>query len=414
MRILFAPNPAPSGPAAGGTGAPTSTPSSNAAPVAPAAAPTAPAAAPASTPAKQASPFDELDTLTTPEPKAPAAAPAAGEPPKASEPPKPAAAADPKAGDRQFQGPKELREYAKRLEGENQSLKTRITEVEKKIGENQDAGKNTQALTERLATLEKELKEREAKLYELDAEQSPEFKKNFVAPFNKAAEFAKQQIESLEVVETGADGETQSTRPATFEDFKALYGMPLNKAVKAANAMFGESAQLVINHITELHRLEYQRVQALQETRETAAQRRKQDEDTRIANQSKEREAVNTMWREVNSDIYNRNTEFHPDPQDAKEKTIVDKATLLVDSSYGERKEQTLQQKVLLDAEIRHRAIREPLLRYRLKKSQAEVSELKAVIEELKGGKPGNTNNPGGQPTAQQPKGLLEELETLE
>lgn len=413
MKILYAPAPAVTAPPGGG-GA-TSIPSSGATPVTPAAppAPSTPAApakpsAPA-TPAKSPSPFEELDTLM-PDAKAPA------EPKKPVEPAaKPAEPAKPVVPpERQMQGPKELRDYAKRLEGEKTTLSARVQELEKKITETDKAGESSKALTERLATVEKQLAEKEAQIYANDAQQSPEFKAKYDKPFDRAADFAKRQIEGMDISETGEDGETVSTRPATFEDFVALYKMPFNKAVKAANALFGDSAPVVINHISELQRLDYQRQEALHEARETAATRRKDEETTKIANESKQKEQVTTLWTSINKDLENRNPEFQADPSDPKESELLKKSFALIDSSYGPRKELTLEQSVLLDVEIRHRAAREPLLKYRMKKLQAQVTELTAVIAELRGSPPGDTNNPGNQPAEVKAKGLFDELDSLE
>lgn len=316
------------------------------------------------------------------------------EPVKPAEPQKPAV--DPKTQDRQFQGPKELREYAKRLEGETKDLRAKVADAESKLQKAADAGKNTEALTARLNDLEKKLQESESARYALDVESSPEFKDKYEKPFNDAAEFARQQVEQLEITVMNEEGEVTGSRPAKFDDFVALYNLPLNKAMAVAKAQFGEAAQLVINHLAELQRLNITKSKAAKEAREGAAAKRKAQEDERVARESSATELNRRLWSEINRDVENRNPDMQPDPQDTKEADIMKKSFALVDSAFADRSAQTPQQRVTLDVEIRHRAAREPLLRYRLKKAANEIAELKGVIDNMQKNGVGMTNNPGG------------------
>jgi hypothetical protein len=229
---------APAAPAAAAQPKPTAAP-----------APTPSAAAPPSTPAETASD----DPFEPPKKAAPAAAPKPGE--------KPAAATTAPLDDIDKLAPKELRERVKALKLESQTATTAKSALEKKIAEYEAAGKDTTALTGRLTAVEKE---RDAALAELRAakqEASPEFKEKFEKPFSTAAERARKQITELSV--TNPDDGT--TRAATWQDFAAIYQLPVGKAIEQANALFGTTANYVLQLREKLLDLDTARAAALEE-----------------------------------------------------------------------------------------------------------------------------------------------------
>lgn len=267
--------------------------------------------------------------------------------------------------------------------------------MEARIAAAEEQGRSVTALNDRLAALQKERDELQGTVRSLKREASPEFKAKYEQPFNDAAEFAKSQVESLEIVTQPGDpeaGVAPVTRQAKWEDFAALYQMPLNKAIATAKQVFGDSAQTVINHLSELQRLGYQRDKALKEEQGKAKAR----EDEELANRSQQQEQIAKLWRDYNAQIADRDPEFfQPDPKDTEAAEILQEGYRVVDSVHN-AKALTMQQKIRLDAEIRNRAAAHPLMVHRLTQARSRIAELEAQVAELKGSAPGSTKSPGG------------------
>lgn len=321
-----------------------------------------------------------------PAPAAPAATPEGGEPPK------PEAGAAPAAQPAAPQGPKALREQYEKTQGELKATKGQIAEMERKLAEAERRGKDTTALSERLATMEKERAELQGELRALRQESSPEFKEKWDKPFNVAAEYAKRDIEALTVY----DENDNPVRQANWDDFAQLYRMPKGKAIGLAKQMFGaDQAGIVISHITDLQRLEFNKNQALQEERANFSKR----EQEQAARQAQEREAVQRMWTEVNKDISEKHPEWYqPDPQDEEGNALLDEGYKLVDSALSNRNAMTLQQKVVLDANIRHRAAAFTRAQHQLTRARDRIAELEAIVAGKKASEPGDVHHPAGEP----------------
>ena len=389
---LFAPDGAPSGAVA----APP--------PAKPAPAPAqAPAAAPPPKPSPAAAakpdpmddnPFAAADAKA----RAKREAQAIDKPPGASE--KPGDAGTPPGdtappGSRNVENIKMIRTAYEKSKAELTGANQKIAAMEKRIAEAEEQGKSIKALNDRLATLQKERDEMEGSIRSLKQEASPEFKAKYEQPFNDAAEFAKTNIEALEIITDRGDdanGIPATTRAAKWEDFAALYNLPLNKAIAAAKQQFGDGAQTVINHLTELQRLGFQRDRALREEKAKF----KENQDKEIANRSQEQERIANLWREYNRQIADREpTYFAPDPNDKEASDILAEGFKVVDSVHN-KTALTVQQRVRLDAEIRNRAAAHPLMVYRLQQAQAKIADLESRLTEMKGSEPGSTKNPGG------------------
>ena len=330
-----------------------------------------------------------------------------------AKPPEPQKPADDKGKpDKTIQTPKGLREYASRIESENKTLSAKLNELNAKVTDYEKRGKDTTALTERITTLEKHLEERQSEIRALKQEASPEFKEKYDKPFDQAAEFAKQIVSGLEVVTKQANGET-ATRAATWEDFGSLYHLAkssMGKATAAAKELFGDSAQTVLNHINELHRLDYMRNKALAEEKSKAKERG----DAEIAEANKRREWIASTWTKVNTDISEKNPDvFQPDPKDKQRADLFTKSLALVDSRHNGTS-LTEAQRITLDANVRLRAAAFPVLRYDLNKAKEQIAELQAQIAELKDSDPGKTQRPGGDSTnTPAKKTFAEELKDL-
>lgn len=290
-------------------------------------------------------------------------------------------------------GPKALREQYEKTQGELKESRSRIAEMEKRIADAEARGKDSTVMAQRLADMEKEREQLKADLRAIRHEQDPEFKDKFDKPFNQAAEYAKREVEQLQVLDENGD----PARNATWEDFAQLYSLPKGKAVAMAKTMFGDQAGIVISHMTDLQRMAFQKESALQEERANF-QKREQEQQ---AKQAQEREAVGKMWADVNKDIADRHPEWYqPDPEDQEGNDLLQEGYRLVDSAFGNRNAMTLQQRVLLDANIRHRAAAFTRAQHQLGRAKERIAELEARIAEMEGGEPGEVQNPGGEQPA--------------
>lgn len=372
----------------------------SAATTAPAAVPTTPTTTPppapaapasASTPSAPMTPTDRFSALderaskrkdkaAAPAKEAPAPKAAAEISAKTTEPPAAQKAPDPKA----------LRERLAVVEREKEESAGQITALRQQIADFERKGRDTTALTEQLAREQKEKAELQAQIRGLKREASPEFKDKYDKPFNQAAEFARSRIEGLAV--TLEDG---ATRQATWNDFAELYRLPFNKASALAKQMFGDSTPFVLNQLSELQRLDFQRNEALKEEQV----KWKETEEREVAEGSKRREFIQATWTKVNTDIAETHPEwFQEDPKDKEESDLLKEGFALVDSRPA-----TMEEQIVKDAHIRNRAAAWPRLIHRLTRLQEQLEEKDAVIAELKGSQPGPGNRPSGSQPAKSP-----------
>ena len=375
MKILLDPLP-PTAPAGGGGTPPPAKPVST--PATPAA--TAPPAAASAPPAAAAAPEPSDDPFAPPA-KSAAAAPS-----------KPTAAPD----DFEKLAPKELRERYKTTKAERDAAKAERdaltkakTDLEAKIKSFEAQGKDTTALTGRLAAIEKERDSALAELRAAKQEAGPEFKEKYDKPFNAAAERARKQVTELAVT----NAEDGTTRPATWGDFTALYSLPVGKAIEQANALFGTSANFVLGLREKLLDMDAARQSALQEERAQFKQRN----DMEIANRAKQREEVGTLWTTTNQKLAESVADYKNDPEDTEASDARKHALTVFDTPVqGADFQDFTKKKVLRDAHIRQRVGAFPVLKLQLARKDAEIAKLKSQVEELKGAAPGGVKRPGG------------------
>lgn len=288
--------------------------------------------------------------------------------------------------------PKGFREELTRVKGELQKREEAIASLESRIAEAEARGKDTTALTERLAEREKELENVRADLRAAKSEVSDEFKAKWEKPFSVAADYAKRIVEGMVVngVEN-ADGTTTQPRAATWNDFVSLYKLPLAQASKQARTMFGEDGQLIIGQVLKLQDLEHQRVTALEEEKASWKQR----ETEAHAEQVKQREAFTSARETVRKALTEKYPDLYAeDPNDPEGNAILLKTRELIN-----KKPATFQESVNLYVRNQLNAEAAPRLAYRLSKVRAELEAAKSTIEEMKKSRPG----PGSRSTASAP-----------
>lgn len=370
---------------------PTAPPAPAAPPAAPTppppATPTAPAPPPAAgTPSAPENPFAELEAAVKAhdkppevtkgkEPTAPAAPTA---PTKPAEPSKPSEPARPA-------GPKELRIELERARKEAQEASTSLQALQAKIKDYESRGKDTEALVARQTALEKELADARAEVRAIKQEASPEFIKQYKKPFDDAAAYAKHIVEQLTVLDENGD----PTRQAKFEDLQQLYNMPINKASAVARTMFGDDSQTVINHLNELHRLDYVYQNALTEERANAAQRAKEEEGKSVV----AREQLSKAYIQINKELA-ESVEDYRDPPDDKE------AAEMRQKGYAifDQKPENTEKAVIKQAHVRQMVASFFPMKLTITRLKKENEELKSKLASEHQTDPGKTKRPGGSP----------------
>jgi len=406
--ILFAPDAAP---ASGAAPSPAAPAPAKAAPAA--AAPTdAPSDKGEPTPSSGSDPFDDLDKKWEADQKAkePAKDPPkekADEPTdKTKEPPKQPDKKGPAPDDLATKTPKQLRERLQAVQTERDTNAKKISDYEKKISDLEKRGIDSTAATERLAALEKERDELKGQLRSAKFEVSEDFKKNHDEPYNRMAEDASAEIVQLQIADrVDNDGNTIPGRPATWNDFVELYHMDRTRAKKVAKEAFGEDYTLVMDHYDALKRLDRQRVAALKAEQSEFSERAKTDQ----ANREKQQQFISSTWVKVNEDIVEKYAEFlKPDATKPERAKLLQESRELVDA-----KPQTLENKIIHDAQIRNRAIAFPIMRDTIQSLRKELAERDAKIAELTDSDPmtGKTRRVGSDG---QPGGKTEEQELAE
>ena len=328
--------------------------------------------------AKEAVAAPPASPSKTPEP-APAA-PKAGEKPPAK-PTTPPAAAKPPEG-----GPKELRAELERVRAERDNFKLQQAFLEKRISEAEAKGKDTAVLAERAAKLEQTIAEREGELRMLKQEASPEFKDKYENPFTEAAEYAREVVGQLTVTDDAG-----TSRAATWDDFAALYTQPYSKAIEQATAMFGNAAQVVINHLTELHRLDSVRNRALKSERENAAARMKDEEGKRVQSQ----EATAAALAKLQEELPQKFDSYRDPPEDKELAEARVKQFAIFDAQP-----KSPQQAMIKFAHIRQMVGAHKPLLIQTSRLKAEVARLQAELDGKTTKEPQSHRRPGGTETA--------------
>ncbi len=360
----------------------------------------APALAPSPSPAPsvdiKSSPFSALDTKARTVPAKVEPAKDGDKKPDATPPDKTAVTTS--KDDRTAKDPKWYRDEHARMKSETEKTVARIKELESKITEGEARGKDMSVLSQRLAEREKELDNIRGELRAAKQEVSPEFKEKWDKPFNDSAAYAKNMIEQL-----GVQTEEGAQRPATWNDFAALYQMPINKAAQAARQMFGEDAQLVINQLDKLHQLDYQRGTAL----EGEKARWKESATREEAENIQRKQGFNAMKEQVEKHLAETNPDFQDKPGDEgnESRELRQQGYELFDGKPKDIKEAAIK-----TAYVRHIvAAHYPLIRER-DGLRSKVSELEKTVAELRGNKPGPTGKPSPTPSGDPEGSWMDDL----
>lgn len=377
--------PAPVAPAA-----PTPAPS-------PAPAPAAPAPAPSPAPSASGPPdpvrdFDrELeDTFNRVDPT-PAKKPEAGAPatkPAASpaERPKPEEPVKPVGRPPEFKDPKELRKAFEASRGELQSLNKRYADLEKRHAEAEAKGKDVTTLNERMSAIQKEADTLRSELRAAKHETSEDFKTRYEVPFQKAAMRAKGLVEQL----TALDPETRAERPGTIADLQEIYALPFGKAAARAAELFGQQATFVLEEYKQLHRMEDDRNEALEQEKSQWKEKTQAEEANRIARN----ETMRKLDSQVTKDLAESVPDYHDDPTDTELAKARNEGYAIFDA-----KPKTFEEMVVKKAHLRHRFAAFGAQKLTILRLRKELAEAQAAGERRQG-----IPNPQGRQGGRDPK----------
>lgn len=358
--------------------------------------PPAPAPQPS---AEESDPFQNLDSRIgkRPEPKPEPKAEPKAEAEKAVAPPeKPA----PSKEDRTIQAPKALREQLEKTTSELKSRTEAISSLEAKIADYERKGKSTTALVERLAAVEKERDEARAEIRAFKQTASPEFKTKYEEPLNDAFAYAQEIVGRMHVgriVET-EDGskQWQPTGKADFDrDFVKLYHLHADDpsaAIEQAESVFGKGARVVLDHITELSRLN--RAYKSAELKEKAQWKEKTSAEE--AERARQFEAWNAGIAKMEEVLRQKRPEWYDeDPEDKEGNELLQEGRKLV--NYQPK---TFQEQVSTYVRNKMNAEAFPRMAHRYALLKEENAELKAKLQEYESNGPGKGKRPAeeGEP----------------
>jgi hypothetical protein len=395
-------------------------PSAPAAPAAPSLAPTpvpAPAGAPA--PGKSLSAaFDDLDTALANDAPAGGDAPTEGDEPVApseggkpakatpAAPAKPATAVVPaKPGaPTPTDTPKLLRGLLQVANKERDTLKAEVAALKKVQAEAAARGStDTGALGEDLARARADLEAKETELRLLRYEKSDDYRTKFEKPYNDGFARAYRDVGELlvehggrEVVDEATGTKSivdRQTRPGTKADFNAIYQLPLGEATRKARELFGDSASVVLGWRSKLRDLAEQAASASDEYRTKGAA----EEQARTARAAQEREASTRMLSKVSEDLATKYaTHFGPDESDPDGNALLERGRSMVEKFFADPSTLSLEDRVILKAQISHRAAAFGRMAARVKARDARIAALEAELAEFKDSTPGKPSKPGG------------------
>lgn len=372
---------------------------------------------PPATPAAPATPsvppweadLDKLgaEPVKSPEPAAkptPEAKPAKPDAPKTA--PQPEAKTEPDQIPA-FQTNKDLRKWASerhkaalQLERDLSGLRTELDGLKKLQPQTQS---DATRLAEQIARQQETIGQYEQVLAVHAFENSPKYAQEFRQPYVEALNKAYEDISELVVnVPTGEKDENDEPvmrqRAATKQDFDYIYRLPRAQARQAAKQMFGDDADEVMDHRRKVNELADRAIKAV-EAHKTNYKKVIEEEQGK---QAQSRQAMSALWSKANEQISADPRFSHlwgEDKEDPDFNTALAKGFQMADMFFSdERDKMKPADRVVFDANIRHRVAAFSGLAHRVTKLKSALDAANATIAELKGSKPGAPTPSGGAP----------------
>lgn len=265
-----------------------------------------------------------------------------------------------------------LRAQLERTISENRTLAQKLKELE---------GANNPKVKELTTAFEAERKRREeleTQIAQLDYSQSPEFKRQYIAPYENALQDTLQRLGSM----SKDDGSK-----LTKEEVESLVTGGEDVAGKLIDSMFsGTKAMTAVGMINNLYSLERTQARAFQNARSTALSRRKEQEASETA-------ARQAMWQHYEEE---RDARFAKVPElsspkegDTKHKRTLAEGIALADAAITPPKNATPQQRMAIMAEVRNRAALQPVAIELWKREKARADAAEAELAKYRNHEPG-------------------------
>jgi hypothetical protein len=284
--------------------------------------------------------------------------------------------------------PKQLREELDRVNG-------KVHDYEAKIKDYEARGKDTEALQARLKDMEalqsrleqrdKEFEAAQAELRALKRESSPEFKKQYLEPFQRTYDYAREVAGTMERAD-GQKADFDRDVAPIYELMKTSYG----RAAQLAKETFGDELyQPVLGLASELVKQARIYERAFNEEQKNWQEKLKAEEGQRVQRQEQMKQA----WNKLNEDLINSVEDYRDPADDAELAEARTKAIAVYDAAPRSEKEHLLKQ-----AHIRHMVGSYQPLKLKIARLQAKLDEATAKLEEHKPRQPmaDGQRRPGG------------------
>jgi hypothetical protein len=309
------------------------------------------------------------------------------------------------------EGNAKLRAELERTRADLEARNKAQSDLEAKIKDWEEKGKNTEVLTRKLADMDKAISEKEGELRKYRFQTSPEFQKNYKQPFDDAVteamdEFGHMQVGQYVVNQDTDQREFKPVEKADFnKHFRAIYQLDRPEALKRINEVFApEDAALVASHYTELHR-QQRRMERAEGEERTNWEKRNQEEAATTAQRA---EAAQKDYTSALKDLETKLPELYaPDPTDPETEKRLSLGRQMLDY-----KPKTYAEAIAHRARLNANAAAFPMMQYKYGKVIKELAEAKEKIQAMtnKGPQPGKKT---GEATAKDPNAPLEGDEFL-
>lgn len=249
---------------------------------------------------------------------------------KPETPPKPAVKPQSPAPEdiKNLKVPEVRKNYEALLKRVSSELEPEVTRLRSEVAElKQRAPVDTKPYEEKVTAAEKRIADQEALIRFLDYEKSAEFNDNYATPYRNKWNEALENLSQYKV--EMPDG---STRPATEKDLIALGQMDLGDRRKAANAMFGDSADDVMAEVRDVVKLAKAQENALHQAKINAA---KFAEENKVKSAESAR-ARDANWQTQNDSLAQKYPKwFAPDAEDSEGSTLLKKGFAIADLVFS-------------------------------------------------------------------------------
>ncbi len=293
--------------------------------------------------------------------------------------------------------PKQLRQEFDSTKAERDADRKARAELEAKIKDAEERGKNTDALQSKLAEMEKEIKARDEKLSMAQFEASPEFKEKFEKPYAKTWNRVKSYVDALQRVD-GA--------PAKFEtDFVELLRTPHAGAPAKAREIFGEDhAQQILGMRNRLLEMEEDAQEAIQGERANwEGNQKKRQESARL--EEMQRDQQKTQNKQLFDKVMDEIGKSVPDYVDPTGEDADDEIAGLRKAEYDmfDSQPKSAQEHFSKLAHMRHRFAAFKAQQLTIAKLKSKLDETTKALNDAKDPQPlsGGSRKPGGSSTEQ-------------